>query len=770
MNFRKALYIAFAAIAGAYGLQCMAQQASAEAQASSPQAETQTPESGLVLQEITVTATRREQSVQKVPISIQALSGKQLDESGIKDIADLAAVTPGLQFDTPNSFASTITTITIRGLNSNAGPSPVGIYLDDTPIQSRLNFVTNIGNTYPMVFDLNRVEVERGPQGTLFGAGSEAGTVRFITNQPSVTNYSGFTHAEVATTKDGDPSYEIGAAAGGPIIPDELGFRVSAWHRQDGGYVDRLNPLTLSVAGHNENKDEKSAFHAALLWRTGALRVTPAMYFQEFRTDGTEFFYGNFSDPSQEHFATMAFVPETMTDSLAIPSLRLTASLPFATFISNTSYIHRNVRVFEDESSWLGANIGGFGSPLGPGFPVSASDYTPSTFGLKVKGITEEARLVSNQPDSFVTWVAGLFFDHRSQDDIQDQSSASQTPSTIIDIEQHTVDDQIAAYGQADLHLTKALVATLGERVARVKVNDTNYVGPGLFDGGLPPISNSSASETPNTPKVGLSYQINRGNMVYASVSKGFRIGGGNVPVPSSCNAQAPSTYNSDHVWSYEVGAKDNVFNGRLQVDSSVFHVTWSQIQQIVYLADCSQGYIGNAGSAESNGFDMSLKGLLTEHLRAAVDVGYANAYFTSDVFDGSGNPLVLHGDKIGFLPQVNAPWNVNATAVYDIPLPRGVLSVRGDYQYNSRNPGPFITQIPNSIGYWPALEQNPPTHLTNLRMNYSIAGWEVGVYANNVFNSVPLLSKFTITPTTNLVNYNTFQPRTIGISLDYSF
>jgi len=150
------------------------------------------------LEEVTVTATRRVESVEKVPISILALSEKDLAAGGIKDIADIAAVTPGFQFAAPFGSISTLTAISIRGLNTLAGASLVGVYLDDTPIQVRLSIITNFGSPYPGLFDMNRVEVERGPQGTLFGASSEAGAVRFISNSPSLTEFSGFSHAELA--------------------------------------------------------------------------------------------------------------------------------------------------------------------------------------------------------------------------------------------------------------------------------------------------------------------------------------------------------------------------------------------------------------------------------------------------------------------------------------------------------------------------------------------------------------------------------------------
>src|SRR5580658_2352334 len=197
--------------------------------------------SSSALQEVVVSATRRDESVDKVPISIAALGEEELSQSGIKNITDLAAATPGLEYGiSGNGFSSQFTSITIRGMNSNTGSPVVGIYLDDTPLQTRYSGsgVALTGSPYPVIFDLNRVEVARGPQGTLFGADSEAGTVRYITNQPSLTTFSGFTHGELAETEKGGLSYELSTAVGGPIIDDTLGFRLSAYARTDGGYVD----------------------------------------------------------------------------------------------------------------------------------------------------------------------------------------------------------------------------------------------------------------------------------------------------------------------------------------------------------------------------------------------------------------------------------------------------------------------------------------------------------------------------------------------------
>src|SRR6202163_595792 len=228
-----------------------------------------------VLQEITVTATRREEGLSKVPISVSAYTQETMDIKGIRDFADIARFTPGVTID-----ANQTNSISIRGISSSGGAGTTGIYIDDTPIQIRaLGF--NPDDPLPKTFDLDRVEVLRGPQGTLFGAGSEGGTVRYIMTQPSVTKASTYARSELSFTQYGEPSYEAGLAHGGPIIDGVLGFRASAWYRKDGGWIDRVDPTTRAVVDKNANTDESLVLRLAALWQpVSSLQIAPSFYYQ----------------------------------------------------------------------------------------------------------------------------------------------------------------------------------------------------------------------------------------------------------------------------------------------------------------------------------------------------------------------------------------------------------------------------------------------------------------------------------------------------------
>src|SRR5450631_85733 len=270
------------------------------------------------ISEIIVTATRREERLQDVPVSITAFSQEQMDAQGLRSIDDVTRLTPGVTFQRMGmslsaNYNDENSDINIRGIDSQAGTSTTGIYIDDTPVQTR-----HIGfgavNVFPALFDLDRVEVLRGPQGTLFGAGAEGGAVRFITPQPNLTKDSGYLRSEVASTKSGDASYEMGAAAGGPIISDVLGFRVSASFRRDGGYVDRVtyshpgvDPLTVptyvGTTEKNANWQETKTFRAALKWALNdQVNITPSFFYQELQIHDTAAYWMNLSDPSSEVF------------------------------------------------------------------------------------------------------------------------------------------------------------------------------------------------------------------------------------------------------------------------------------------------------------------------------------------------------------------------------------------------------------------------------------------------------------------------------------
>src|SRR6202046_2998419 len=237
--------------------------------------ESQVVESEGALKEIVVTATRHEESLSKVPISVSAFTQEDMDEKGMKDFTDIVRFTPGVSIDQTGT-----NNISIRGISSSGGAGTTGIYIDDTPIQMRsLGF--NPDDTLPKTFDLERVEVLRGPQGTLFGAGSEGGAVRYILTPASTTATDTYVRSEVSYTQDGQPSTEFGIAHGQPLIDGTLGVRGSLWYRYDGGWIDRVDDTTGAVLNHNVNYSNSMAGRLAAVWQpTSNFTATPSILYQ----------------------------------------------------------------------------------------------------------------------------------------------------------------------------------------------------------------------------------------------------------------------------------------------------------------------------------------------------------------------------------------------------------------------------------------------------------------------------------------------------------
>jgi iron complex outermembrane receptor protein len=736
------------------------------------------------LEEVIVTATRRSESDEKIPLSIIAYNEAALDKAGIKNITDLATLTPGIQFDNQTGLgAGSVTNIAIRGVEPTAGASTTGIYIDDTAIQGRLTNASAFGNPYPNTFDLERVEVLKGPQGTLFGAGSEGGAVRFIQTQPGFDNYSGKAVVEVSTTKSGDPSYEAGVAGGGPIVPDTLAFRASAWYRNDGGYIERVDPFTLATVQSNSNYSESSSARFALAYRpVDEVTITPSIYWQRVFVNDTSAFYEYLS--SKDDLKNGRLLRQPANDSFYLGSIKLDAHLGFANLVAISSYFDRHGKTLNDLTSLMGvigASVSlplgnaGYGDPRGPAFPTSYADAAPQYGYITQRIASQEIRLTSSDPNARLTWVAGLYYSHAHQEDpnylydylIPNPPATSQPVLFQNPIE---TDKQTAIFGQADYAIWRGLKFTAGVRVARSTVN-AEEAATGFIAGNPQCCYFQNATETPVTPRFALSYQADEKSLYYVSGSKGYRLGGGNLPTGMTCKEIGPLSYQSDSLWSYEIGAKNRLFDDHLQLDISAFHVNWSNIQQNILLADCGAQYVTNAGKAVSNGFDLSTQVLLTSQLRGLFSLAYQNAHFTQTITSVGGSTIIVQsGDAVGALPQVPSPWNATLTLEYDFRLADRAMFVRGEDVFRSRNNGPFPTQIPGGFSYEPDLRPNPNTNALNLRFGADFGSYNASLFVNNVLNSQPWLGRWVDATGSSLFTDGTLRPLTVGLNLTARF
>ena len=398
------------------------------------------------LEEIVVTATRREENISKVPISITAMNQDMLDQKGIRDFNDIVRFTPGVSIDTTGTNA-----ISIRGISSSGGAGTTGIYIDDTPIQMRaVGFSPD--DALPKTFDLDRVEILRGPQGTLFGAGSEGGTVRYIMAQPSVTTESTYARTELSYTQAGSPNYEAGIAHGSPIIDGVLGYRASVWTRYDGGWINRVDESTGALTEKHANHTTATALRFALLYQPADnVKITPSIAFQNRQQHDLSTYWPAYSNPGSGSFnnATQELIP--IADKYWLPSLKIQVDFAHATFISNSSYYHRDETdsyqgtvydlAFFQALGWPNALYDqapalGCGSasttptqpcswyPLldanGVHLPAGFKNYsTPNTMTNQQRNWTQEFRLQSNDTDSRWRWTVGAFWSLSQQISIE---------------------------------------------------------------------------------------------------------------------------------------------------------------------------------------------------------------------------------------------------------------------------------------------------------------------------------------------------------------
>lgn len=770
------------------------------------------------IEEITVTATRRAEKIDKVPESISAYSTEKMDTLGVKDIADLVKFTPGVDYDSDSH------SISIRGINSDAGSATTGVYIDDTPIQIR-NLGFNSNDTLPAIFDLDRVEVLRGPQGTLFGAGSEGGTIRYITPQPSLTDYSEYARGEVSFTQDGAPSYELGAAVGGPIIDDTLGFRVSAWGRHDGGYVNQVNDATGATEQSNSNFSNTDALRAAVEWAPSSnFTVTPAIYYQQRKQNNIDDYWVSISDPDSGNYNTGT--PEKMQDDDAfyLPSLKADWDLGGVELISDTSFFKRkedvngysgtlyNLSYFQqlvdsdtdpDGRTCKGgicAADAGHEQPLllatGLNLPGYPDNYiSDATITNEQKNFTQEFRLQSTDPNARFTWILGAFYaqdQQRSIEQINDPQLRALTNYLWGETVHHAWfekllpngddyinntdghDRQIAGFANATFAITDEIKIQGGLRVAETHFDFNNYAdGPQNF--GLS-TGQGGHNETPVTPMAGITWQFNPDDMVYATYSEGYRIGGANAPTPPSCKGDlktlgltsAPDSYNSDTVTSYEAGTKDKFFDGRLEASGSIFYLNWDNIQQNNYLPTCGIQYTANLGKATSKGFDLQGDWLPIDALDIDFSLGYVDAAYTATTFagpkhDAANQPIVIDGEE---LP--GAPWTFSVGAEYSALLLGRDSYIRADYEYSSRAYGEGGGTFAGTSSFDPGLQLNPPTNQVSIRAGMQFGQINMALFVNNLLNAHPELELNHQDQFTLLYEAHTLTPRTIGVTAIY--
>jgi iron complex outermembrane recepter protein len=759
--------------------------------------------------EVVITAQKRISTVQSTPISVTAVSGEDLQARGVASLASLAQGTPGVSL---KSEGPSQTEIEMRGMTSSGGNSAtVGFYLDDIPLTGPASAQNGHVVIDPDLYDLNRIEILRGPQGTLFGSGAMGGTVRLITNQPDLTQFESTAQSVLSGTDGGGFNHKDNLMVNLPLIDDTLALRVVGSEDYTSGWIDRIVSDDLPEVGGNpagtvrgnvqdapiekqypgSNAYQTYSTRATLLWKpTENLSVTPSYFHTTSIQNGISAFD---SDPGTETHYQPFDIAEPLTDSLTAYSLNVVYSFPVFDLTSSTARWTRNSTQVEEASEAFNnpleeldynSNYGlpnpGYYGPTGTG-PEYGMEVDPS------HQLSEELRL-SSTGSGRTSWVAGLYysdfyslwqFNGTTPNYASFMDLGTGAPATTpgwFDAYSPTTLKQYAVFGDATYALTDAFKVDVGARVNHYDYRFSSCIsGWGSANGAATPSCSGliALSSTSFDPKLNLAYTFNPDLMTYATVSTGNRPGGGNAAYPTTgaawggafagqnyTSGKWPTSYDPDRVISYELGEKSRMLDRRLTINASVYYEDWRNIQLEAFPNDWALNINGN--SASIAGVDIDMTADLGAGFQFELAAGYLYEYL-----DGGPHWVIA---PVHVLPDVS-PESGTASLNYSRPF-------GGSYTFTARlentYTGPrYSIAFPNPDEFVGTYLHLPGYDLVNARVGIKFHDkWSVSLFVNNLTNEhAKLESLFTENePQPDFTRYITNQPLTAGIDLTYSF
>jgi iron complex outermembrane recepter protein len=755
------------------------------------------------LAEIVVTAQKRAEPLQAVPEAVSALTGSALEAMGADSFTDYARTIPGLTF---TDLGAGRQKTSLRGLNSTIGADTVGYYIGEIPVASARGGQYNLSGyggspVNPYLLDIDRVEVLRGPQGTLYGSGSMGGTIKLVPKAPNLTQFEGAVGASAQVTQG-----ESGASPGGtadlvlnvPIVNDVAAVRSVFWGRNLGGFIDRsygyagnFGSPTAVPTGTVKNLPDEHTWGlrtTALVKPLEHLEINAMVYLQRQHLDGFQDITGGDINAGDRLVQTLiSDVPEPQDNRFTLYGLTASYDFQRFTLLSATSYYDNSSSTSEEGTSatvLLPILFGLSDSPAAP-FPNSAD----VAFGSHT--FTEELRLATNDSIFGFDAIVGAFYLSSRQsgsfvwsppqyNEIEagnDPNNPLYAPgNNIFGDTVQAYERQTAQFGELTYHLTDALRATVGLRHFEIK-NGSTLVQDGLFAGNISTTVPVSSVSVGTVHKGNISYDLTRDHHVYGQYSEGFRPGFGNGTPSTICDApSSPRQVKSDSIKQYELGAKTQWLDRRLTVNADVYRIHWSGIQQTLLLP-CGFGYSDNLGDAVINGVELEANSQLTDRLSAGVTGSYVRAQLKQDtppsVCLASGS-CASAGDQIQGVPK--AQFSLYAQTTFPI-LKKDDGFARLDYQYTGHSYGEYVRQIAADgapVGPIDPAYEIQLLRLLNMKLGMRGNSWETSLQISNLLNEVVHQS---IDPYSNITiaipgrpRYVVNRPRTFQLNLNYQF
>jgi iron complex outermembrane recepter protein len=737
-----------------------------QAEASQPQSSAST------LQEVVVTAQKRVEKLHDVPMGVTAVTSKELDQLRIVDFQDLQAMVPGLSVE---QIQPGLSRLTLRGENVGGVGSTVTVYVDDTPVGSS-NALAN-GGTITNDFDtwdLQRVEVLRGPQGTLYGAGSEGGLLKYVTNPPDPTQAATAFQVGAEDVDHGDWGSIVKGMINQPI-GSNAAIRISGFDTQIPGYIDDPN-----LGESNVNRGYREGMRASLLVQASdnfSIRVTA--FGQNLRTDGTADVDvvgaagnplappPNQLQPINGDYNQYRFINEPSTFSYRVVSATLDWNLGWGALTSISSYNKNYQNLFEDASS----------TPLSPPSPVTYGDLASSIVGapaglaetnvINLGKFTQEVRLASTgtQP---LEWQVGAFFTREASTIVQTLPTffiPSQELTPLPSLESPVLGAiyrEWSGFAQITYHFNPQWDIALGGRWSENRQSEDESIGGLLV---VPPeLTGGTSTGTDWTYSVAPSWHITDNTMVYARVATGYRPGGPNA-LPPLVPAGVLTQYQADTTTNYELGTRTAFLDNRLSIDLAAFFINWQKIQLFEYVENF--GINANGGTATSKGIEWTLGLTPVQGLNFRLTGAYVDAYLTANAPAAGGTD----GDQLSYAPKWSTSLDGSYTwhAVNDFD---GFVGATWSYTGSRISDFAASTTVVNgAVAFVPDPRAELPSYNTvNLRAGLDSPRWQFELYIKNLGDARGITSYANIGAPDSGGEIGLIQPRTLGATATVRF
>ena len=696
------------------------------------------------IEEIVVTALKYETLLQQTPLAITVVSGETIEKRGIDNVTDLLRTTPGLAVVDQGAGQRRLI---VRGVNT-AGETSTGLYYDETPIPGAPSTTNDAGQRMPDVrlLDVERIEMLRGPQGTLYGAGSMGGTVRALFNKPT-SEFATQLSAGTRTSEEGELGYEASAMVNVPLVSDTLAMRAVGYHVDRGGYIDNV------TLGQDDVDDDETTGGRLLLRYSPTEKVTidAAVHIQ--REDALVSVW----ELGGEDYETRVPTQQLVADDFELYNLTLKWDLGFATLTGVTSQFNRDLDATIDTTRFLTGINPLLGALFGP-----AALHQPQ----EVEDRTHELRLSSGDQGRFI-WTVGAFFEQRDAFTFSRQLKHSAVTGLPLDPAQlhfeRTIDDSLeqrAAFGEITYRFTDSLAFTLGGRYFdydKSAVTETTVPFPPLLIGLSPP-TKFEFDEDGFVSKVGVSFRFSDSAMIYAQANEGFRPGGANQVV--GLPVVLPP-YEADSLWNYEVGLKSTWFDDRMTLNLAAFRIDWENMQVTSTTPGGAVTFITNASEAQIDGVELEALALVSQAFEVSFAAAFTDARLSQDV--AAIVPVLFpgrEGDRIPNVPKFSA----SLAAEYHRALG---ASLQGSIRADVSHVGESFSELRPNNPFYETIDAYTTANL-RLRVAGLASNWNADLFVNNVFDEVAI-GRVLSGPFGRGLAFSA-PPRTVGLNLAKRF